>query len=161
MPRRRVIEPTTSAAAMSWEIAPYIGVGPIRFGMSPEEIRRTLGSPVRPSQKSASTIPADFFTELGIFVDYAPPGLCQAAEFAGPASPTFCGQRLLGRPYAGAERWLASLDPDVRRHDAGLHSDLFGIGLYASAPHKSPADPIEGVIVFARGYYDVTCKSAP
>jgi hypothetical protein len=108
---------------------------------------------VRPSLKSSSDIPADFFPLLGIFVDYKPPGICQAIEFAGPASPTFEGQHLLGRPYADMERWIKSMDPEVVFDGAGLRTRKFGFGLYAPSATKVPESPVKGVIVFENGYY--------
>jgi hypothetical protein len=139
---------------MDYEIKPYVGVGPVRFGMTSDEVRKALDSEVRPSKKSSGDIPADFFTVLGIFADYRPPGICQALEFAGPASPTFEGQRLLGRPYSEAERWIKTIDTEVLLDDAGLRTEKFGFGLFAPSARKEPELPVEGVIVFDKGYYE-------
>jgi hypothetical protein len=138
---------------MDYEIEPYVGAGPVRFGMTRDQVRKVLDSEVRPSKKSSSDIPADFFPLLGIFVDYKPPGMCQAVEFAGPASPTFEGQHLLGRPYGAMQRWIATIDPEVLLDDAGLKTKKFGFGLYAPAVSKGPERPVEGVLAFDKGYY--------
>jgi hypothetical protein len=136
---------------VNYEIRPYVEVGPIYFGMTSDDVRKALHSEVRPSLKSRN---ADFFPLLGIFVDYKPPGVCQAVEFAGPASPTFEGQHLLGRPYSEIERWIKSIDPEVMLDDAGLRTRKFGFGLYAPSARKEPNFPVEGVIVFENGYYE-------
>ena len=138
---------------MEYEIKSYVGVGPIRFGMTPEQVRHALQSDFERAKKSSSDIPSDFFKSLGIFVDYRSPGNCQAAEFAGPAPPTFEGRRLLKRPYDEVERWIKTLDPDVLMNDAGFRSEKFGWGVYAPSANKEPHFPIEGVIVFDREYY--------
>ncbi len=138
---------------MRYEIKPYVGVGDIFFDMSPEEVRKTLNSEVKHSKKSSSEIPSDSFEALGIFVDYRSQGICQAVEFAGPASPTFQGQELLGRSYSVVALWVKELDRDVLFNDAGLRSNKFGFGLYAPSAIKMPQLPIKGVIVFDHGYY--------
>jgi hypothetical protein len=139
---------------MNYEIKPYVGVEPIKFGMPSDEVRKVLHKDVEPVDKSSSEIPTDFFPQLGIFVYYKPPGICEAVEFGGPASPTFDGQHLLGRSYSEMERWLRGLDPDVMLLDAGLRSKKFGVGLYAPSAKKEPDLPVEGVIGFEAGFYE-------
>ncbi len=137
---------------MEFDIKPYVGVGPITFGMPPEKIRQILGMKPEPVNKSGE-IPADFFQQLGIFIFYKHPGICEAVEFSGPASPKFEGQYLLGRPYQEIEQWIKILDPEVMLKDAGLTSCKFGFGLYAPSARKEPNLPVEGVIVFEKGYF--------
>lgn len=138
---------------MSYEIKPHLGVGKITFNMTRAEVRRILDADVKPSKKSSGETPSDFFEELGIFVDYRTPDTCTAVEFAGPASPTFKGRKLLKEPYRTTSDWIKQLDPDVVLEDAGLKSYKFGFGLYAPSANKNPEFPIEGVIVFDKGYY--------
>jgi hypothetical protein len=139
---------------MDFEIKPYTGAGPIAFGLSVDEVRKILREPVEESDKSSTAIPADFFRSLGIFVYYKEPGICEAVEFGGPESPTFRGQHFLERPYREMEGWIKTLDPEVLLEAAGLTSHKFGIGLYAPSARKEPDRPIEGIIVFDKGYYD-------
>lgn len=137
---------------MSYEIRPYAGVGKIDFTMTPAEVRKVLHTKVKASKKGGE-IPSDFFEDLGIFVDYRTPGICEAVEFAGPASPTLQGRQLIGKSYRSISEWIKKLDPDVLLEDAGLKSHKFGFGLYAPSANKNPELPIEGVIVFDRYYY--------
>jgi hypothetical protein len=137
---------------MTYEIRAYAGVGKIDFGMTTAEVRKVLASKVKPSKKGGE-IPSDFFEELGIFVDYRPPDICEAVEFAGPASPTFRGRQLLGKPFRSISDWIKDLDPDVVSDEAGLRSNKFGFGIYAPSANKNPDLPVEGVIVFDKEYY--------
>jgi hypothetical protein len=139
---------------MQYEIKSYVSVGVIRFGMTPDAVRKALNSAVRPSPKPGIDMPADLFPVLGITVDYRPPGLCEALEFFGPASPTFHGQHLLERPYDEVEPWIRKLDPAVTLNDSGLRSRKFGLGLFAPSATKEPSDPVKSVIVFEDGYYE-------
>lgn len=138
---------------MEFDIKPYVGVGPIVFGMSVQKVHVLLRTQAEVVDKSGSGIPADFFRELGIFVYYRQPGLCEAVEFGGTASPTLRNQHFLGRPYAEIEQWVRLLDPEVTVDPSGLTSYKFGFGLYAPSASKDPSLPVEGVIVFEKGYY--------
>jgi hypothetical protein len=139
---------------MKFEIKPYVSAGPVRFGMTPDEVRNALNSDVQPSLKSSSDIPADFFTQLGIFVDYKPPGLAQAIEFNGPALPEFQQQQLLERTYGEIERWIRTIDPEVQVLDAGLRTFRFGFDVYAPSVKMGPKRPVKSVIVFDHGYFE-------
>lgn len=142
---------------MSYEIEPYAGVGPIRLGMSREEIHALLVEGRQPTQRGSER-PGDFFPTLGVFVDYRAPGACEFVEFAkySPLSPTFQGKSFLDQPFRQVRAWLERYDPDVETDGAGCVSKRLGIALYARAAEKEPDDPVEGVAVFEQGYYDPT-----
>jgi hypothetical protein len=139
---------------MNYEIESYAGVGPIRFGMSRDEVRKVVIGLVEEAARTSSGLPTDFFKDVGIFVYYKEPGITEAVEFGGPCSPTFRGQHFLGRQYAEMEQWIKTFDPEVVLKDTGLTSRKFGFGLYAESARKRPELPVEGVIVFEKGYYD-------
>ncbi len=139
---------------MAFEIEPYVGVGSVELGMTREEVRTAVGAQARPVANRGSDPPADFFVDLGMRVDYRAPGLCTFVEFGGPISPTFQEQTLLQRPYEETLAWFEPRDPDLLVDEAGLRSPRFGIALYAPAAQKQPSDPVEGVAIFERGYYE-------
>jgi hypothetical protein len=139
---------------MKFDIQPYAGVGPIRFGMLREDVREALRVHAEAVDKTDTGIPSDFFESLGIFVYYRPPECCEAVELFEPASPEFDGTYPLGRPYREMEHWMRGLDSDCQRNDAGVRSFKFGFGLYAPSAQKEPDLPVEGVIVFEKGYYE-------
>ena len=69
------------------EIKSYVGVGPIVFGMTAEEVRSTLGCTYIEIAKGLSSTPnADAFDSLGVFVYYNLKKKCKAIEMAGPLS---------------------------------------------------------------------------
>ena len=139
---------------MLYEIEPYVGVGPVTFGMSRQDVRRVLDSPVQDAARTDTGIPTDFFRALGIFVYYRQPGVVEAVEFGGPTSPTFRNRDFLGHSYREIEDWIRSFDPDVALDPAGLTTYEFGFGLYAPSARKEPDLPVEGVIAFQKGYYE-------
>jgi hypothetical protein len=141
---------------MEFVIAPYVGVGPIKFGLTREEVRQRLGAPVESFMKAPfSAAPADAFDTLGIHVHYGSDERCQAVEFyRSLTGPTFRGQPLFGKRFGEIERWLRTIDPDVRSDSSGLTSLAFGFGLYAPSALNDPQSEVSGAIAFRRGYYD-------
>lgn len=137
------------------EIHPNKGVGPIRFGMTVEEVRRVMGCKPTPFRKSPqSAYETDSFNDT-IHVYYRSPGVCDAIECFPPAEVTYQSNRFFERAFAEVREWLLNLDPQAKIEADGLTSFLLGIALYAPAI-KAPEEPIEAVLVFEEGYYD--CK---
>src|SRR5919106_7025414 len=118
---------------MEFDITPYVGVGPITFGMTRAEVRRRLEAPVESFMKTpTSAAPADAFDTLGLHVHYDSDDRCEAVEFVRLLTiATFRGQPLLGQPFAEVKRWLQAIDSDVRSDSSGLTLLTFGFGLYA------------------------------
>ncbi|HYP52823.1 MAG TPA: hypothetical protein VEQ42_04750 [Pyrinomonadaceae bacterium] len=139
---------------MRFEIRPHEGVGPVRFGMTREEVRAALALPVESFRKSpADEMLTDAFDAAGLHVYYKKPGLCEAVEMAAPAEPVLEGRELLGRPFGESRRWFESQDESAEADESGLTSFGYGVGLYAPEAESNPAAPPEGVIVFEKGYY--------
>jgi len=139
---------------VTYEIEPHVGAGPVRFGRPREEVKRVLGNEPRRFKKTPhSAALTDAFDELGVHVYYNATGSCSAVELASPATPTFRGQLLLGRPFGELRAMFEALDPELKADNAGLISHLFGIGLYAPFAQDYPAAPVEGVLAFEEGYY--------
>lgn len=138
---------------MTYEIEPYVGIGPIRLGMTREEVHALMLAEREPALHRGSEKPGDFFPTLGLFVDYRAPGVCEFIEFAGPLSPTFQEQTILGQPYRQARAWFETADPECEMNGTGLTSKRFGIALYAESAEKAPDAPVEAVALFEKGYY--------
>jgi hypothetical protein len=73
---------------------------------------------------------------------------------ATPSRPTLFGKELLGIPFSEAKAFMMGLDDGLKVDDAGLTSHRFGVGLYAPYAQKNPEEPVESIIIFAKGYYD-------
>ena len=140
---------------MTLDIHPYVGVGPLKFGMSVTDIRNAMNAPVKSFKKSPSSeMDVDDFSDLGIHVHYRSPGICEAIELAKPAAPIFQWRDLLNQPFSKLREWFDGMDENLEVDEAGLTSYKFGIGLYAPFAEDEPDGQAESVIVFERGYYD-------
>lgn len=139
---------------MRFDIRPYEGAGPVRFGMTRAEVRAAVAAPSEEFRKSAGDeLPTDAFDTAGLHVYYKRPGVCEAVELAAPAVPVLEEQFLLRQPYAALRRWFEAHDKTVETDESGLTSFRYGVGLYAPQADSNPAAPPEGVIVFEKGYY--------
>jgi hypothetical protein len=140
---------------MKFEIHSYQGIGPIQFGMSPDDVRKALGVPFKSSQKgSESGYPSDYFDAVPCFVYYDKNGRAEAAEFAEPAEPTLNGINLLGLGFSDLVTLITKADAGLSIECDGFTSLHLGIGAYAPVAEDEPQTPPEGIIVFVRGYYD-------
>jgi hypothetical protein len=135
------------------QIVPYTSAGPIRLGMTIEEVRRTLGTPFTSFRRGDEAVPNDAFDSEGIYVYYREPGVVEAIELAPPARAILKNTEPLGKPYREISSFIKSLDPGAEEDGAGLTSLQLGVGLYAPSAQKEPQLPVESVIVFERGYY--------
>jgi hypothetical protein len=137
------------------EIQSYRGISELFFGMTPDQVRATLGDNFQSYQKTpTSEMPTDAFDPLGIHVFYKAPGHCEAIELFAPAEPMLQGIPLIGQPFSVARDRIQALDSDVEVDESGLISQKLGIGLYAPFAADASEEPVESVIVFERGYYD-------
>ena len=138
---------------MDWTIRPNVGVGPLRFGMTRQEVRRTIGAqPTGSATVPRSSSPTDDFLEQGLHIYYDDSDHCMAIEMAMPATPILEGRPILGEPFCVVRDWLSALDPAIETDDDGLTSKALGSGLYAPAVDKNQNSPVEAVIAFAPGH---------
>ena len=145
---------------MIYEIESYIGAGPVRLGMTREEIRHALGVPVEEHRKTQwDELLDDVFGSLGIVVAYRKPGVCEFIEFGGIVFPTLKGESFLGRPYRDVQRWFEAHDPMISLDGTGLISLAFGVTIFASGAVKAPDEPVESVGIFEREYFGALRQS--
>lgn len=139
---------------MNLEIEPYVGVGPIRLGMTRDEVRCVLPVPAERFQKFRDAPPLYRVRNPSLMVHYDANDICEAVELALPGSPTLLGRELLGQSFEALRDWFEQQDPDIGVDGDGLISKKLGVSLYAPASSGKPHPPVEGVIVFRRGYYE-------
>lgn len=136
-------------------IKPKLGIGKLRFGMTIDEIRKTMNEPFQSFMKTPmSTMPTDAFDESGIHVYYDNNGRCEAIELGSPAIPVLDGDPLIGEPFIKVLQKIKTLDKNVEEEDVGFTSYELCLGAYAPEKEEDETAPIEGVIIFKVGYYD-------
>lgn len=140
---------------MELDILPHVGVGSLRFGMTVDDVRRNVPAPAVPFLKGpAPGHPTDAFDPLGLHVFYRGSGTCEAIEMGPPANPTLRGQPLVGVAFSAVEQFLRGLDGQAAVDESGLTSTALGVAIYCPGHDENAGLPVEGVLVFQRGYYD-------
>jgi hypothetical protein len=146
---------------MDFVIQPYESVGPIRLGMTRDELKQVLGGRVDliPPWRRQD-IPQDYFADYSIRIAYKKAeqnlDVCDAVQLSLPSSPILFSRPLLkSRSIENMKDWLASMDDNVMLlPSTGIISLKFGVLLanesYASFKHKRPSS----VVVFDKGSYD-------
>jgi hypothetical protein len=147
---------TLLAEDLDLEIVPYERIGPIRLGMSIEDIEASLGCRCRQFQPYERGLACGAFTEQNVVqVEYKRPGVCVAVHVGRPAKPHFQGRYLFDFSFRELEVWFRRLDSEISL-DCGLTSPKFGIAIYAPFYADSPLEPPEGVMIYERGYYEAS-----
>ncbi len=138
------------------DIVPSKGVGDnIILGMTRESLQDLFKE--KPNTVKREFENEDHFSTTGIIGSFNEgSNIYQAFTFIKPSSPNFKGEILLGKPFIELKNWFKQIDNTVEIDGDGLTSYKFGIGLYASYAEEAPKDPVEAVIVFEKGYYDIS-----
>ena len=143
---------------MELPIFSYEGVGPIKLGMTQQQVRNAVGLEFKSFMKTPqSEMPTDNFIGTGIHVYYKSPGFCKAIEMLSPANPTFRKYRLIDSPFSQLSAYFREEDTATKIEDYGLTSLRFGINLFVPDLDESHDSPVKGVIVFEKGYYGCKC----
>jgi hypothetical protein len=137
-----------STPIKGWDIAPYEGTGPLRFGMTRSQVRSLLRGSVSTFRKGpyAST-DTDAYDELGLHLHYDKGDRLECIEAWGPCPIYYQRASLLNANTQEVLERLAGLGLSSR-YDDGYFLDDAGFALYA------PDDVVEAVTVYPRGYYD-------
>jgi hypothetical protein len=136
-------------------IRTHLGLGPVTFGMTRDEVARAMGAVPRRFKKTvACTTLTDAFDPLGVQVFYDADDRVEALEVFAPSRPSFGDLDLFNTPYVMLLEAARALDPDVQEDELGFTSNALGFGVYAEHKDTDPERPSEGVIVFRKGYYE-------
>lgn len=141
---------------MNFVIDTFVGVEPLRFGMTPLQVRKALSGPVRSFKRTPDVeVPSDQFVDLGVVVNYRRPGVVDSIEFSQPANPIFRGVALFSQTLDQARSFLLSHDADLEVDGDGFISHTLGLGVYALMGDPEEGDPGEmlSIIAFEDGYY--------
>jgi hypothetical protein len=137
---------------MDYTIYPYEGVGPIRLGMTMQQVHGILGEPERTLVKKGNVgVYTDDYYSLGLHVLYSESGHCNEIALFLPATPNLHSLELLGsQAFNEFYEWFRHRDENLDVDEDGLTSFLYGVALFAPDANE----PVKKVHVFERGHYD-------
>ena len=133
---------------MEFVIKPYESVGPIKIGMTKEEIRSVMTEV--PSNNHYFRGPyTDDFVQSGLFAYYTgEDGVCEAVEIVDPIIVILEGKPINGVPFIEAKKWLENFESELKEEEfVGVTSFKLDVGLYAPNYYhdEDPAIPVEAV----------------
>ena len=139
---------------MNAEVLPFEAIGPLRLGMTVEELQAAGNLECRRcggfTERHLATVMVGDIAKAIITRN----GICVFLEVWLPMNPVFQGRHVFRTPYPELHDWLAGLDPDLEPHSSGLISRNLGIGLWAPEHKDDPKLPPEFICTFERGYYE-------
>ena len=143
---------------------PNIGVGPFKFNMLRNELRKEVEK--FNFIETDSGFPPDNlvdvdFIENTMFIEYNKSNECVAVELAfgqDEAKPffdiVFKQQKLFDLNFEELVTFLKQYDDNLEIDAAGLTSFKLGLGSYCPEHIENPKAKLESLIVFKEGYYD-------
>lgn len=143
---------------MILEIEPYMSMGPIRLGMTIEEVEAVIGT----KHKCFTTHDDDpaglAMVAVGdaVTLHCKRPGFCVQVSASVPFQVTFRGQHLLGVPFVRILDWFQKIDPQIEINQ-GLVSRKFGIQVTAPNFKEEPGMLSDTAGIFESGlneWYD-------
>lgn len=137
-----------------WTILSFEGVGPVRFGMTREEIRQTLNAEVEEFRKSAeSPTLSDLFIHHDAVAFYDIDYRLEAMEFGDTADLTWNGTTLTGRPLKAILENVRGNSNEVEIDFDGVTFHDLGFGVWSPGWLEDDSEMPQAVIAFRRGYY--------
>jgi hypothetical protein len=138
-----------------WTLRAQTSVGPIHFGMTPDELRATLNEPYTPFKKSLdSPDPTDAFDTLSLHAYYRE-GKCEAIEFFSPANVKVGGSRLGEKTFNDMVGILYDPVMPLKTTATSCISRSFGIEFSIErADQADVVGAIHMIIVTDPGYFD-------
>jgi hypothetical protein len=144
-----------AADLSDFEIVPFAGLGDVKFGMSPQEVRHLMGTSFKSFKRTPqATFPADVYATVGLFFYYDSAGALEAIEFAAPANPTVNGIELLGRELAELVSELSSLGEHIEADADSAIANGMGVSVRAPLAKDAGRAHVDSALAFRRGYYD-------
>jgi len=151
-----------SGMPQRFEVEPHVGAGPIKLGLSREELRRLMGAPFRTYSKAPGEPLTDTYFGTDLQVSYDASDRVDYIELNGPRSinPTLRGRTLLFAPAEEVIDWMRGVsDFDADNPELGYSYvyPALDLSLWRPIVPEGPED-VEGLTfrsvgVGWRGYY--------
>jgi hypothetical protein len=137
-----------------FEIDPFEGMGDVKFGMTPQQVRRLLGNCFKSFKRTPqAAFPSDYYEAVGLFFNYDPTGVLEAIEFAAPANPTVRGIELIGRELIELMSELSRVDQHIETEVDGAIANGMGVSVWAPLAKDEVHARVDSALAFRKGYY--------
>lgn len=135
---------------MTWEILPFSGMGPIRFGMSPVQVADIIGEPDAIDEEDDG-YRREFRSENLPVISYQDGQVSEIEAFREVEGVTLAGRAIFGEPGLEVMRFLEEQNGGAM---ANVGTVLFNdIGITCGRLDESPKED-HSITVFSRGLWD-------
>jgi hypothetical protein len=133
----------------TWNILPFDGAGPLRFGQTREEVRAQIGSDCTTFKKTpSSNSTTDSYEQLGVHLYFDCDGRLEFIETFPPCEIVYRGVPVSRREVETTLAELRQSELQVKQEEDGYICEKAGFTLYVVD------DVVEAVSIFPEGYYD-------
>ncbi len=145
---------------MDYTFYPYLGIGDLRFGMSPDDIRNGIGrAPEQASLRSPATkTRKEYYVSLGLLVEFDDKDLCSSFTIMRGGKLLFDSVDLMQMNHAELKRFLLIKGYPIVEEDSGLTCDALGLTSWMSDLADEDAvddrQEFECLFIFRRGHYE-------
>jgi hypothetical protein len=137
-------------------LIPHEGLGPVRFGMSAEEVHNACGSPSwRRGPQPFLPFTREEFEDYHFFVDFDAGGACRSIEVYPGVRMMLNGVDIMAMSYGGLVRHIRQCGHAIVENADGFRCEELGLACYAPAhtePDGSEAQ-VESLFAHPRGYW--------
>jgi hypothetical protein len=130
-----------------WHIAPFVGIGWLRFGQERSETQSLLGEEPETFYKASRAL-VDEYRGRGLHLYFDQQNRLEFIEAFAPCNPTYEGVPLLGRELESVRRDLEAIGIRCEVDEIGLECAEIGVGLTVGDAL------VNGVAIYRRGYYE-------
>ena len=142
---------------MEFDIKPYEGIGPIKFGMDRADVRKTLIAPYneyKQSQYAHNT--SDAFDNIGVTVHYDETDKCESVSIWLKHKVSFKGDSFFNKPAKQIIKWFNKIDKLATVGDENILTSIkHGIAVGFDEPIEDPNSKVNSIIVFNLKIYVV------
>lgn len=140
---------------MNFLYVPFSSVGPIKFGMSREQVHDVLGPPSNTFSRTPNSTPCDEYLERCFFIYYDGSDVFEAFETWSGATVELFGQRLNELSFTGLCNYVKSKGFNIEEDETGFTCYDLGIGAYVPDRDHSSEQKVAGMIYFSEKYYEL------
>lgn len=146
------------AAAEPWKLRPFDGLGPLRFGMTREEVHGVLGLPDQARQDGEEAPPEEDYFSAGVGLVYSTGQRLVGVEANPLREVVWDGVRVTGQPVQLFRQEIERRGVATEWDEVEETLRVPGAGLQLYAPSQTTAFPprtIQGVLCESRDYAEV------
>jgi hypothetical protein len=142
---------------MEYTFLPYVGLGNLRFDMTPIEVKNAIGRiPERDSPRSPATkTKNDYYVSLGLLVEFDDRDRCSSFTIMREGRLVFEGVDLRRLTYTELKEFLGTRGHQFVEEESGLKCDGLGLTSWRAEPDEesdtADGDDFDCLFIYRRG----------